>query len=188
MLLPEQANELHSLLCFIILQLTLVFFLLLLKPYKKLIFNHDCIQKEYGKPFARKKIIEYQQVKGIVICAATDSKFYRLKDKQGKQVALLSLFDSECSFVSSLHPKIHQILNSPNMFDCLGNTVLNTDDLNLLLTHTSPNTHLYITEEILLQQENVLNDVLEEHADNIYIACYDTNGKNRIMPYALYKK
>ena len=154
---------------FVIFMLALIMALIYFRPYTYLNFTQEGINKQWHQPFARKKVITYSQVKGIVLCAATDSHFNRLKDRQGKPIALIALFDSACSFVSSLNSTYALIYKGDNAFDCLGTAPLNIVDLEMLLKNVAPDTYLYITTEVIQLKKEALSDILQRYSDIIII-------------------
>lgn len=129
------------------------------------------------------KKISYAKIKGIDIRVAVDRHSFPIKDINGRQMAVISLYASEYSFRQSIKPNSYICIpyKTNNMITC---SCLSVYDLCNLLKNTELD--IYITEEVMTLYKNELNEILIQNPLRIRIVCSSVDKQTIIVSYNHY--
>lgn len=131
------------------------------------------------------KRIPYEKIMGATILRAMSHIYlHPYLDLQNKERGVLTLYQSDCSFLYGLKSKSGIVCHGSNP-NVLCYDLAYTEHLPILLKKTK--VCIYVTEQMLALHKDLLTQTLQRNPDRIFVACFDKAiHEERIMPYNEY--
>lgn len=165
--------------------LTFSILLALLNTNQKPKLTHICFGDTFISVCLGKivlKRIPYEKIKGATISRAMSPPYlYSYFDQEGKERSILTLYQSDCSFLPGLNSKAGIVCKGYNM-NALCYDLAYAEHLPVLLEKTA--VYIYITEQMFILHKDVLIQALQSNPDRFFVACFDNvAGEEKKIPY-----
>lgn len=163
-------------------------FLLALLQNKKPKFTHVCFSDTGASVCLGKAVLKripYEKVAGATILRAMSYPYLgSYWDSECKERGVLTLYQSNCSFLHGLNSKAGIVCHGYNM-NALCYDLSYAEHLSILLEKTAA--CIYVTEQMLALHKELLMPTLQVSPDRFFVAYLDKSSqKEKIIPYNEY--